>query len=218
MKFNSKCLEVYLVIGTQNTENSAKQLLAIVQAACAAGVTAVQFREKDGSQLAEKEKYELGKLVHRITQQYQIPLFVDDDYELAKAIGAEGIHVGQTDEKVHVIRKQSPDLMIGLSVHDLAELKKSTPELALVDYLGVGPIFATTSKQKVKAQIGVNGVTKVAEQTQLPVVAIGGIHTNNVAQLKQAPIAGVAVISAITKSGDINETVQILKKRGKADA
>lgn len=215
MKFNPKCLAVYLVIGTQNTENSAKQLLTIVQAACEAGVTAVQFREKDGSQLAEKEKYELGKLVHKITQQYQIPLFVDDDYELAKAIGADGIHVGQTDEKVHVIREQSPDLMIGLSVHDVTELKKSAPELDLVDYLGVGPIFATTSKQKVKAPIGVSGVTKVAEHTQLPIVAIGGIHTNNVAELQEAPISGVSVISAIAKSENIKQTIQILKKRGK---
>lgn len=215
MKFNPKCLTVYLVIGTQNTENSAKQLLATVQAACEAGVTAVQYREKDGSQLAEKEKYELGRLVHQITQRYQIPLFVDDDYELAQAIHAEGIHVGQTDEKVHVIRQQSPELLIGLSVHDLAELKQSEAELKLVDYLGVGPVFATTSKRKVKAPIGVQGLTAVAEHTELPVVAIGGIHSNNVAELKDAPVAGVSVISAITKSDDIDQTVQILKKRGR---
>ncbi|WP_429970285.1 thiamine phosphate synthase [Fructilactobacillus sp. Tb1] len=214
MKFKPEMLDVYLVIGTQNTDNSAKHLLAIVQAACAAGVTAVQYREKDGSQLSDTERVELGKLIHKITQKYAVPLFVDDDYELAKTIGAEGLHVGQTDEKVHVIRKQSPDLIIGLSIHDLAELQSSATELELVDYIGVGPIFPTHSKKDVKASIGVAGLDKVAAHTNLPIVAIGGIHTNNVAELKNAPIDGVSVISAITKSDDIDQTVQILKARG----
>ncbi|ANZ57772.1 thiamine phosphate synthase [Fructilactobacillus lindneri] len=215
MKFNPQMLQVYLVIGTQNTNNDPQRLLKIVKEALAAGVTAVQYREKDGTTLTKAEKVALGRQLHQITQAKQVPLFVDDDYELARTIGAEGIHVGQSDTRADVIHQLAPDLMMGLSVHNLEELERSRSLLPVVDYLGVGPIFATASKIKVKDPIGMQGLDDVITQTSKPVVAIGGIHENNVTDFKTEKVTGVAVISAITKSSDIKNTVQILKQRGK---
>ncbi|WP_301335578.1 thiamine phosphate synthase [Lactobacillus acetotolerans] len=165
--------------------------------------------------LNTEEKINLGKKIHHLTKKAGVPLFVDDDYDLAKAINAEGIHVGQSDTDPRGIYRKSPDLIIGLSVHNLAELKASQPALKVVDYLGTGSVYVTTSKKEKIPPVGVSGVKKVAENTDLPIVAIGGIQEDNVATLKDAPIAGIATISAITKSNNVARTVKVLKQRGR---
>ncbi|USS88015.1 thiamine phosphate synthase [Fructilactobacillus hinvesii] len=214
MKFNSAMLQVYLVIGTQDVDNQPNRLLDVVKQALAAGVTAVQFRDKDGSRLHEAERVELGRKVHQLTTAANVPLFIDDNVQLTEQVGAEGIHVGQTDANVAPLREQHPDWLIGLSVHNVAELNASAPALPLVDYLGVGPVFATTSKPDAKQPIGVAGVQAVQKQTALPLVAIGGINTTNVSDLQAVPEVGVSVVSALAKSDDITKSVQILKSKG----
>ncbi|USS88904.1 thiamine phosphate synthase [Fructilactobacillus cliffordii] len=214
MKFKPAMLQVYLVIGTQNVGHQPARVLQVVQQALAAGVTAVQFREKDGSQLDAAERAQLGQAIHQLTQSADVPLLVDDDVQLAEQIGAEGVHVGQTDDTVGPIRAHHPDWIIGLSVHNEAELQASQADLPQVDYLGVGPVFATDSKPDAQAPIGVAGLQAVQAQTELPLVAIGGISENNVHELSAVPTIGVSVISAITQSSDLQKTVQLLKTKG----
>ncbi|GAP02567.1 thiamine-phosphate synthase [Fructobacillus pseudoficulneus] len=210
MKFQPESLRVYLVIGSQNVDDNPAEVVRIVQEACAAGVTAVQYREKDHSKLNQAQTVALGQQIRSITEAAGVPLYVDDDLPLALAIGADGIHVGQGDTPVTEIHAVAPNLLIGLSVHDLDELANSKADLAVVDYLGVGPVYTTTTKEKAKAAILPAGVASVAAKTDLPIVAIGGIQTGNVVTLAGSPIAGVAVISAITASADIAQSVQIL--------
>ncbi|MCL0312160.1 thiamine phosphate synthase [Apilactobacillus sp. TMW 2.2459] len=184
MKSNKKMLDVYFIIGTQNVDNSTSKLLDIVEQACVSGVTSVQFREKDGSLLNFSEKIKLGKSIHKITKKYNIPLFIDDDVNLAIAVNAEGIHVGQSDENVKNIKNKYPRLKIGLSIHDLNELNKCHSILKLVDYIGVGPIFRTNSKNNINSPIGVDSLSSIAKKVDVPVIAIGGINVENVNNLK----------------------------------
>ncbi|CAK8054861.1 thiamine phosphate synthase [Eupransor demetentiae] len=213
MKFDSASLQVYLVIGSQNVGGKPEEVLRIAREACAAGITALQYREKDGSKLNQQEKLNLGKELRTITAKYQVPLYVDDDLELALAIDADGIHVGQADTKVPQIKAAAPQLMLGLSVHNLDELTKSRSVLGQVDYLGVGPVFATNSKAQAKEPIGPAGLQEVCSQSPLPVVAIGGIKCHNADQVAGKGAAGIAVISAITASNNIAEIVKELKEK-----
>ncbi|WP_278341361.1 thiamine phosphate synthase [Lactobacillus acetotolerans] len=216
MKFKPEMLQLYFIVGTQDTNNDSEKLLRLVKEALDSGATAIQYREKgSNSYLNTEEKINLGKKIHHLTKKAGVPLFVDDDYDLARAINAGGIHVGQSDTDPRVIYRKSPDLIIGLSVHNLAELKASQPALKVVDYLGTGSVYVTTSKKEEIPPVGVSGVKKVAENTNLPIVAIGGIQEDNVATLKDAPIAGIATISAITKSNNVARTVKVLKQRGR---
>ncbi|WP_413627192.1 thiamine phosphate synthase [Fructilactobacillus vespulae] len=217
MKFKPEMLKIYLVIGTQNVSNSEEKLLEIVEKACKSGVTTIQFREKDGSLLNYSEKVTLGKKIHEVTQRYEIPLFVDDDFELASAISAEGIHVGQSDERVFKIRQQNKNIMIGLSIHSLSDLAKSRLELKDCDYVGIGPLFKTSSKSDAQFPIGMAKLEEIVQKVSLPTVAIGGINLTNISQLKNSQINGVAVISAITQSSNIEATVQTLKRGGEND-
>lgn len=211
MNFDPASLTVYLVVGSQNVNDDPNEVIRVVQEACDAGVTAVQYREKDHSKLNQAEKVALGQKIRSITKAANVPLYVDDDLPLALAIQADGLHVGQGDTPVRAIHEVAPDLLLGLSVHDLKELSASEADFAVVDYLGVGPAFATTSKEKVKEAIGPDDVLAVASKSPLPIVAIGGIHEENCQELAELPIAGVAVISAITASDDIQRSVQKLR-------
>ncbi|WP_162257631.1 thiamine phosphate synthase [Fructilactobacillus florum] len=214
MKFKPEMLQVYLVIGTANVDYRVDRLLAVVAAAVRLGVTAVQFREKDQSRLTFAEQVQLGRAVHRLTAAQQVPLFVDDNFKLAQAVGAEGLHLGQTDPWPALKQKQQANLMVGLSVHDFTELNQSRSLLPYIDYLGVGPVFATKTKSDAKAPIGTSGLMDMVQQTDLPLVAIGGISERNVWKLKTIPIAGVAVISAITTSSKLATTIRTLKLQG----
>ncbi|GAP00272.1 thiamine phosphate synthase [Fructobacillus ficulneus] len=212
MKFDPKSLGVYFVIGSQNVGGDQKKVLRLVREACAKGATAIQYREKDHSILSRTETIALGQAIRKITWDARVPLYVDDDLPLAIAIHADGIHVGQGDTSVSEIRTQAPDLLVGLSVHDLHELANSTAVLDQVDYLGVGPVFAAQSKVGAKEAIGPLGLATVVAASPVPVVAIGGIDENNCQQLTGTGIAGVAVISALTQSLNLAHSIQKLKE------
>lgn len=200
---------VYLV--TDAGLSAGRSTVDIVEAAVRGGVDIVQLREKSAS---ANERYELGREVREITREAGVPLVVNDRVDLAAALDADGVHLGDDDLPVSVAREQlGDDGIIGRSV--------STPEAARraeeagADYLGVGAVFATDSKDDVPPEeqgIGVDRIRAVREATDLPFVGIGGVTPGNAADVVEAGADGVAVISAITGADDPEAATRALGK------
>ena len=170
----------------------------IVSAALKGGVSIVQIREKDKSTrdfLAQAEK------IHRLCRDYHVPLIVNDRIDVAMAIGAEGIHIGQSDMPYAVARQLvGPDVLIGLSVENMDHV--SAAESWDVDYYGVSPIFSTPTKTDVYTEWGIQGLQNLRWKSQKPLIAIGGLNASNAAEIVRAGADGVAVVSAIMSAPD----------------
>lgn len=196
----------YFVMGSQDCDREPERIL---MEAIDAGITAFQFREKGKDALTGDAKIALGKNLRAICHEHKIPFFINDDVELASVLNVDGIHVGQDDESIATLRSKFPKLQIGLSISNEKELKQSP--LHLVDYVGAGPIYATSSKADAKEAVGLKWITFLRNKhPRLPIVAIGGINEHNAAQIIKAGANGVAVISAITKANNIHKVVQSL--------
>jgi thiamine-phosphate pyrophosphorylase len=136
-------------------------------------------------------------------------LIVDDRVDVAMAVKADGVHVGQDDMPVSMVRAIAPNLLVGLSVSNVEETYSA--RLEHPDYLGVGPIFPTFSKLDVSAPTGVDQLIEICEMVDIPVVAIGGIGRLNVSQVWGCPIAGIAVISAVMSAEDKENACRSLR-------
>ena len=165
-----RALRLYLVLDPGLCGGS-EGLVRTAQAAAAAGVTAVQLRAPDW----KKRLYaECGRELLKVLAPYDVPLFINDHADVAVAIGAHGVHVGQSDlspEDCH--RLMTPGMMLGLSVSNVSECLGVDP--ALVDYIGIGPYRATPTKKDAAAEIGLSGLTDIVSRAPCPSVAIGGI-------------------------------------------
>jgi len=163
-----------------------------VEEAIKGGVTLVQIREKKVGTL---EFYNLAVKIKIITDKYKIPLIINDRLDIAQAIDAAGVHLGQNDMPADIARRiLGENKIIGVSTTTLEEAQKAERQGA--DYVGVGAMFPTTSKDDASA-VSVKCLKEIKEGISIPVVAIGGINEKNVALLKPANIDGIAVISAI---------------------
>jgi thiamine-phosphate pyrophosphorylase len=175
-----------------------RSLLTVVRAAIAGGATAVQLREKDATTRA---MLELARALHEITQEAGVPLIVNDRIDVALAIGAEGVHVGQDDMPAPLARQLiGPERILGVSAETVELARQAEQEGA--DYLGVGAVYATPSKADAGAPIGITGLQEIVQATTLPVVAIGGITLDNAPTVHQTGAAGVSVISAVMSAPD----------------
>ncbi|MUK89409.1 thiamine phosphate synthase [Ornithinibacillus sp. L9] len=201
-----KSLRKYFVMGSQNCQTDP---VATLELAAKAGITSFQYREKEKGALIGKEKLELGKELRKICKEHDILFIVNDDIDLVEPLDADGIHVGQDDISVQKIRELFPNKMIGLSVSNVREVDQSP--IQLVDYLGAGPIFGTTTKQDAKQPVGVDWIQSLRAQfPNMPLVGIGGINTENAHSVIEAGADGVAVISAITNAQNIQGAVEQL--------
>ncbi|WP_105956988.1 thiamine phosphate synthase [Apilactobacillus quenuiae] len=209
MPFNIKQLKVYFIAGSQNTNHNVQKLLEIVEKACANGITMFQYREKDESTLNADEILNVAKKIKKITDYYRVPLIIDDNLTLAKSINADGIHVGQDDESINQIRNEIPNKIIGLSVHNETELLNIKNNK--VNYLGIGPIYHTSSKANPKKAIGIDKLNRLATISKFPTVAIGGIHAKNINTVLYTPVNGIAVISEIIDSDNIEKTINKIR-------
>jgi thiamine-phosphate pyrophosphorylase len=163
-----------------------------VEEAIKGGVTLVQIREKSMDTL---EFYNLAVKIKRITDEYKIPLIINDRLDIAQAIDAAGVHLGQSDMPADIARRiLGNNKIIGVSTGTLKQAQKAEKQGA--DYVGVGAMFPTTTKDDASA-VTINCLKEIKEGISIPVVAIGGISEKNVAQLKPANIDGIAVVSAI---------------------
>lgn len=211
MKFKEEWLNYYLIGGTQNTDFDEVIFLDKLEKSLANGITAFQYREKEGSQLNNQQKIKLGLKIRALTNQYQVPLFVDDDVDLAIKIKADGVHFGQSDDGLKQRQLASDhQLWIGLSISNLFELEHSN--LNGIDYLGCGPVFPTKTKTDAKAPIGIDGLKSIQAQTNLPIVSIGGVNLDSIKELHQAGINNYSFISLIFSSLDIQNIMQQLEE------
>lgn len=174
------------------------QLVDVVRAAIKGGVNLVQFREKhdDTDLLLER-----AQLVKTITDQHQVPLLINDRIDIALAVNAAGVHIGQDDMPYNEARRLlGADKIIGLSISSQHEALNSRA-LAGVDYYGVGPVFDTRSKADAAPSIGLDELANIIALLDKPVIAIGGITVDNIATLPTT-IRGIAVVSALATAKD----------------
>ncbi|MGP0586904.1 thiamine phosphate synthase [Paenibacillus timonensis] len=194
-------LRTYLVIGSTNCR---KEPLRVLEEALAGGVTLVQFREKGSGALTGAPLRELAVQLQGACRQRGVPFLVNDDVELALAIGADGVHVGQEDEAAMRVRARIGDRILGVSAHTLAEAEAAVRHGA--DYLGIGPIYPTASKADAKAPQGPGILRELrACGITLPLVGIGGITIESAGEIIRTGADGIAVISAITQATDVRE-------------
>jgi thiamine-phosphate pyrophosphorylase len=201
-------LKVYFISGSINCHKNPTEVL---EDAIKGGITTFQFREKGLGALAGSQKYDLAKALKALCRKNNIPFIVNDDIELALELDADGVHIGQEDEPVGEVRKKIGDKILGVSAHSLAEVDLAIHNGA--DYLGIGPIFPTSTKEDAKAAAGTKLIEDLRQKGyDIPIVGIGGIKVDNARSVIHAGADGVSVITAISLAEDIIETTSKLKK------
>jgi thiamine-phosphate pyrophosphorylase len=185
-----------------------RSLPDLVAAAVRGGVTAVQLREK---QCSTREFVELAHCMKVLLAPRGVPLIVNDRVDVALAAGADGVHVGQSDMDCRNVRRLlGSDAIVGLSVETMEQAERAA---ALdVDYLGVSPIFATPTKTDTASEWGLSGLAALRRASKHVLVAIGGIHASNAAEVVEAGADGIAVVSAICAAPDPEAAARELRR------
>lgn len=203
MKFDRKSLLLYAI--TDRTWLGDKKLKDEVEKVLQAGATFLQLREKH----LDKEQFlQEAKEIKKLTDQYQVPFVINDHVEVAIECKADGVHVGQSDMQARDIRRMlGPDKIIGVSARNVEQARKAKESGA--DYIGVGAVFGTATKKDAD-YVSLEELKNICASVDIPVVAIGGIHENNLMQLKGSGIDGISVISAIFAKPDVAEATRNL--------
>lgn len=208
---NCRKEDLLLYAVTDRSWLNGETLYAQVEKALKGGVTFVQLREKA---LDEQAFLEEAKEIQKLCAQYHVPFVINDNVEIAAQIGADGVHVGQSDMEAGDVReKLGPDSIIGVSAQTVEQAVRAQERGA--DYLGVGAVFPTGSKADA-VEVSHETVRAITEAVDIPVIAIGGITKDNVSELSGTGICGIAVISAIFAQEDIEGAARVLKERTEA--
>ena len=175
-----------------------RPLVEVVMRAVTGGVTMVQLREKAATTRAFLDEARALKV---LLADHGVPLIVNDRVDIALAVGADGVHVGQTDMPVAAVRALiGPDRLIGLSITDAEQIAR--PDAAAADYLGIGPLHPQKTKPDASAPLGLGGFARLRRMSAKPVLAIGGVKAEDVPMLVEEGATGVAVVSAIMGAED----------------
>ncbi|WP_282002604.1 hydroxyethylthiazole kinase [Veillonella denticariosi] len=202
-------LKVYFICGTQDVGYRDDVLLKTVEAACRGGVTCFQYREKGSNTLNGSDKFAMSQKLKDICAAYHVLYIVDDDVELAVAVGADGVHVGQKDMNLESVRNHMGHKVVGISIHSQEELKQT--DIGYADYAGIGPVYPTGSKADAQAPCGPERIGELQRAgLSLPIVGIGGVTLDNAEEVLHGGACGVAVISAIAGEDDPCEAAQQL--------
>lgn len=206
MKFDNSAMKVYAV--TDRSWLHGESLYSQVQKALEGGATFIQLREKN---LDQESFLQEAKEIKSLCKEYHVPFVINDNVEIALAMDADGVHVGQSDmEAMDVRQKLGKDKIIGVSAQTVEQALLAEKHGA--DYLGVGAVFPTSSKEDA-AEIPKEVLQNICKAVSIPVVAIGGINKDNIKELKGSGIQGVAVISAIFAQKDITKATLELKEQ-----
>jgi thiamine-phosphate pyrophosphorylase len=202
-------LRVYFIMGSTNC---LKEPAKVLKEAIAGGITLFQFREKGDGALIGPKKHALAKELQSICREHQIPFIVNDDIELAVAINADGVHIGQEDARVRTVREKIGEKRIlGVSVHSPEEAMAAKNEGA--DYFGIGPVFPTKTKADAKPSRGTTLIEALRKDGwEIPIVGIGGITIENARSVVEAGADGVSVITAISHANSPMEAARVLRK------
>ena len=199
---NREALRLYLV--TNRYQDSVESFLAKVETACRSGVTIVQLREKN---LTTNQYYQLAKQVKEITDAYQVPLIIDDRLDVCLAVDAAGLHIGDDELPVSVARQVlGPEKILGVTAKTVKRALEA--EEGGADYLGTGAIFPTTTKENAPITL-ISTLKTICQRVAIPVVAIGGLKSENIDQLIGTGIAGVAVVRDLMQAEDIEAKTQV---------
>ena len=204
---NCRKEDMILYVITDRHWLNGETLYQQVEKALKGGVTFLQLREKN---LDEEHFMEEAREIKKLCGEYQVPFIINDNVEIAQAVGADGVHVGQSDMEAGAVReKLGPDKILGVSARTVEQALLAQERGA--DYLGVGAVFATGSKADA-AELPHETLKAICEAVSIPVVAIGGITAENISQLKGTGICGVAVISAIYAQNNSKEAAGELRE------
>ena len=198
---NREVLKLYLV--TNRYQDSLENFLEKVETACRSGVTIIQLREKN---LTTNQYYQLAKQVKEITDAYQVPLIIDDRLDICLAVDAAGLHIGDDELPVSVARQVlGPKKILGVTAKTVKRALEA--ETSGADYLGTGAIFPTTTKENAPITL-ISTLKTICQRVAIPVVAIGGLTSENIDQLIDTGIAGVAVVRDLMQAEDIEAKTQ----------
>ena len=198
---NREALRLYLV--TNRYQDSLESFLEKIETACRSGVTIVQLREKN---ITTNQYYQLAKQVKEITDAYQVPLIIDDRLDVCLAVDAAGLHIGDDELPVSVARQVlGPEKILGVTAKTVKRALEA--EEGGADYLGTGAIFPTTTKENAPITL-ISTLKTICQRVAIPVVAIGGLTSENIDQLVGTGIAGVAVVRDLMQAEDIESKTQ----------
>lgn len=208
MNCEKKDMLLYAI--TDRSWLNGRSLKEVVKESLDGGVTFLQIREKH---LEEADFIREACEIKALCDKYRVPFIINDSVDIALKVGADGVHVGQDDMELCLAREMlGPDKIIGVSAHSVSEAVAAEKNGA--DYLGVGAVFATSSKDNA-SKLDHKVLREICKAVSIPVVAIGGINEDNILQLSGCGIDGVAVISAVYAQADIEAATKKLKERAK---
>jgi len=180
--------------------------LEVLGAVIRGGAKIIQLREKEYS---KRDLYRLALKFREITSKANVLLIINDHLDIALAVEADGVHLGQDDLPPAAARKLAPEMLIGISTHTLEEALQAEQDGA--DYINIGPIFPTKTKEGVEYSLGPDAITDISRKVLLPFTVMGGIKESNMDQVLARGAKRVAIVTAITQAPDIAETVRSLK-------
>jgi len=204
----SKFLDIDLYPVTCERLSAGRSNLEILEGVIRGGARIIQLREKE---CAKRDLYRLALAFREITRKAGVLLFVNDHLDLAMAVEADGVHLGQDDLPVTAARKLAPELLIGASTHSLEEALQAQDDGA--DYINIGPIFPTKTKEGVHRELGPEAIRTISAAVRLPFTVMGGINETNIEQVLAQGARRVAMVTAITQAPEIAEQVRKLRER-----
>jgi thiamine-phosphate pyrophosphorylase len=198
MAIDKKMLDYSLYLVTDRKLSLGRSNLDIIEAAVAGGVTIVQLREKE---LPTRDFYAEGLKIRDFLRTWHIPLVINDRIDIALALDADGVHIGQDDMPLEIARKiLGPQKIIGVSAFNPEEARAA--EAGGADYLGLSPIFVTATKPELTEQIGITGIPPIRRAVKIPLVGIGSMNETNAYEAVSAGLDGIAVVSGIVSQPD----------------
>lgn len=182
--------------------------LEVLEAVIQGGSKIIQLREKE---YPKRDLYNLALKFREITTRGRVLLIINDHVDIALAVDADGVHLGQEDLPLQVARKLAPELLIGASTHSLQQALQAEKDGA--DYVNIGPIFPTKTKDGVGRSLGPKAISEISPQIKVPFTVMGGINAENIDQVLAEGARRVAMVTAITRAADIAAKVRSLKEK-----
>lgn len=185
-----------------------RELISVVLEAVKGGVNMVQLREKQAS---AGEFFQLARQLKKLLSELNVPLLINDRVDVALAVGADGVHIGQEDIPYPMVRSMlGPDRIIGISVNTDAQIREA--DQTDVDYLSVSPVFPTPTKADTKEPFGLEGLRRARSLTRKPLITIGGINKENMAEIISTGVDGAALVSAICSAASPYDSARELSE------
>jgi thiamine-phosphate pyrophosphorylase len=204
----ARFLEVDIYPVTCERLSAGRSNLTVLTAVIQGGARIIQLREKE---YTGKALYRLALEFREMTRRAGVLLIINDHLDIALAVDADGVHLGQDDLPVTAARTLAPGLLIGASTHSLEEALQAQNDGA--DYINIGPIFPTKTKEGVETYLGPDAIAEIAPKVRLPFTVMGGINPSNIDQVLARGARRIAMVTAITQAQDIAGTVRCLRER-----